>query len=62
MKIKALMRSSAWWPGIDRQVENTVQACRQCQESGSLEFTEAPTDAYRSKTGETKKIKGEDVI
>ncbi len=53
MKINALMRSSAWWPGIDRQVENTVQACRECQGSGSLEFTEAPTDAYRSERGET---------
>jgi hypothetical protein len=30
-KTKALIRSRVWYPGIDRQVEQAVRICRECQ-------------------------------
>ncbi|XP_026534935.1 uncharacterized protein K02A2.6-like, partial [Notechis scutatus] len=30
---KALARSYAWWPGMDKEIEAWVALCRQCQES-----------------------------
>ncbi|XP_026526246.1 uncharacterized protein K02A2.6-like [Notechis scutatus] len=33
VKTKALARSYAWWPGMDRQIEASVATCRQCQAS-----------------------------
>ncbi|XP_026527090.1 uncharacterized protein K02A2.6-like [Notechis scutatus] len=33
VKTKALARSYAWWPGMDKQIEAWVATCRQCQES-----------------------------
>ena len=29
--MKALSRSLVWWPNIDRDIENTVKSCRNCQ-------------------------------
>ena len=29
--MEALSRSFAWWPNIDRDIENTVKNCRNCQ-------------------------------
>ena len=31
--MKAKARSQVWWPGIDRQIEETVNSCFPCQES-----------------------------
>ena len=31
-KMKALARMYVWWPGIDKEVEKSVQACHHCQE------------------------------
>ena len=33
VKMKALARSYIWWPGIDQQIENITQQCRQCKEN-----------------------------
>ena len=30
-RIKALARSYVWWPGLDREVEQLVKSCLQCQ-------------------------------
>ena len=30
-RMEALSRSFAWWPNIDRDIENTVKNCRNCQ-------------------------------
>ncbi|XP_054875417.1 uncharacterized protein K02A2.6-like [Amphiprion ocellaris] len=30
-KMKGLARSYMWWPGMDQDVERTVQACHECQ-------------------------------
>ena len=30
-QMKALSRSFVWWPNIDREIENTVKNCRNCQ-------------------------------
>ena len=30
-RMKALSRSYVWWPNIDRDIENTVKNCRDCQ-------------------------------
>ena len=29
--MEALSRSFVWWPNIDRDIENTVKNCRNCQ-------------------------------
>lgn len=31
--MKALARSYAWWPGIDKQIEVWVKRCQLCQAS-----------------------------
>ncbi|XP_026581555.1 uncharacterized protein LOC113454394, partial [Pseudonaja textilis] len=33
VKMKALARSYAWWPGTDKQIETWVAVCSKCQES-----------------------------
>ena len=33
VKLNALARSHAWWPGIDRQMEELVKGCDACQEN-----------------------------
>ncbi|XP_026546854.1 uncharacterized protein K02A2.6-like, partial [Notechis scutatus] len=33
IRTKALARSYAWWPGMDKEIEAWVASCRQCQES-----------------------------
>ncbi|XP_026557986.1 uncharacterized protein LOC113437293 [Pseudonaja textilis] len=33
VKMKALARSYAWWPGMDKQIETWVASCRKCQEA-----------------------------
>ena len=30
-RMKALARMYAWWPGIDKDIENMVQKCNECQ-------------------------------
>jgi hypothetical protein len=30
-RMKALARSYVWWPGMDKDIENMVTACLQCQ-------------------------------
>jgi hypothetical protein len=30
--MKALARSNVWWPKLDKEVEDTVKACKTCQE------------------------------
>ena len=32
-RMKSLSRIYVWWPGMDGQIEKTVQQCRQCQEN-----------------------------
>ena len=32
-RMKSLARSYVWWPGLDRDIENTVKSCHTCQES-----------------------------
>lgn len=39
-KMKGLARSYLWWPGMDQDVERTVQACHECQS-----HQKAPTPA-----------------
>ena len=29
--MKALARSSIWWPGIDKEIEETAKTCLGCQ-------------------------------
>ena len=36
VKMKGLARSHAWWPGIDRQIEELVRGCDACQENRNL--------------------------
>ena len=31
MKLKALARTILWWPGLDQDIENTVNQCNACQ-------------------------------
>ena len=31
VRMKAIARSYFWWPGLDKEVEDTVQACMACQ-------------------------------
>ena len=31
-RMKGLARSMVWWPGIDKNIENKVKGCQQCQE------------------------------
>ncbi|XP_026563420.1 uncharacterized protein K02A2.6-like, partial [Pseudonaja textilis] len=33
VRTKALARSHAWWPGMDKEIEAWVASCKQCQES-----------------------------
>jgi len=33
--MKSLARGLVWWPGIDRQIEETVKQCEKCQQSRS---------------------------
>ena len=33
--MKSLARKFLWWPGMDRQIEETVKACPECQQSQS---------------------------
>ena len=35
-KMKALARMYVWWPGIDRDIEDSVPTCSQCQAHQSL--------------------------
>ena len=32
-KMKALARTVAWWPGIDKDIESRVKECSPCQEN-----------------------------
>lgn len=32
VKMKSLARSYIWWPGIDKEIEDTVKSCAGCQE------------------------------
>ena len=31
VKIEALVRSYVWWPGIDKEIEETAKTCFGCQ-------------------------------
>ena len=31
VRMKSLARLHVWWPGIDKQIEETVRACTSCQ-------------------------------
>ena len=31
VRMKSLARSTVWWPGIDKQIEEKVKSCQQCQ-------------------------------
>ncbi|XP_049524984.1 uncharacterized protein K02A2.6-like [Dermacentor silvarum] len=33
VRMKALARSTVWWPGIDGDIEKKVRACQRCQET-----------------------------
>ena len=35
-KMKSLARMYVWWPGIDKDIEKSVQACHHCQEQQSV--------------------------
>ncbi len=35
-RMKALARSFVWWPGIDKQLEDTVRQCGQCKTNQKL--------------------------
>ena len=30
-RMKALARTMLWWPGLDKNIENTVNQCNACQ-------------------------------
>ena len=32
VRMKALARSYIWWPGMDKEIENTVRSCHSCQQ------------------------------
>ena len=32
-RMKSLARRYVWWPGMDRQIEETVKACPECQQT-----------------------------
>lgn len=36
VKMKSLARSYVWWPNIDKQIENLVNTCSDCQESRNM--------------------------
>ena len=36
VRTKQLLRSLAWWPGMDKDVEATVLACNHCQASDKV--------------------------
>ncbi|XP_026578600.1 uncharacterized protein K02A2.6-like, partial [Pseudonaja textilis] len=42
--MKALARSYAWWPGIDKQIEAWVASCNKCQENHSAPPKAPPTE------------------
>ncbi|XP_026536203.1 uncharacterized protein K02A2.6-like, partial [Notechis scutatus] len=44
VRMKALARSYAWWPGMDRQIETWVATCNKCQETRSAPPKAPPTE------------------
>ncbi|XP_026531512.1 uncharacterized protein K02A2.6-like, partial [Notechis scutatus] len=44
VRMKALARSYAWWPGMDGQIETWVVTCNKCQETDSAPPKAPPTE------------------
>ena len=43
-RMKSIARSLTWWPGIDKDIEKTVQNCQPChQKSPASEVTSSST-------------------
>ncbi|XP_060520535.1 uncharacterized protein K02A2.6-like isoform X3 [Cylas formicarius] len=36
VKMKALARSYVWWPNLDRDIENKIKTCSECQEARNM--------------------------
>ena len=58
VKTKTLIRSRVWYPGIDKQVEDKVQKCRDCQAYVDQKSFE-PMYPFDMPTGPWQKVSGD---
>ncbi|XP_026569112.1 uncharacterized protein K02A2.6-like, partial [Pseudonaja textilis] len=55
VRTKALARSYAWWPGMDKQIETWVASCNRCQENHSAP-PKAPPAEWETPRGPWSRI------
>ena len=56
LKMKQLARKYFWWPGLDKQIEETVKLCPACQESAKSPAS-APTASWSWSGGPWKRLR-----
>ena len=46
VKMKQLARRYLWWPGLDKEIEETVKLCHSCQEAAKARTVEKITCSF----------------
>ena len=62
IRTKARLREKAWWPGMDKQVEETTRACHLCQLVGPRAKPEPVRAILLKKTDAQPVIKSMEAI